>query len=480
MLCHNSRHVYRRSLPLPRAAGGGSWQFHAAIRDHPLNSTNAVRVIRSIVELTGATGGELLLTDGSGARTLVVRSPETFDPGAEVPDYRTFAGPGGLVSGRVTLYGADRLGDARVEAAADLLLVLFAETAEADAAALTNERDRLELSAAAANSEQRFRILADTMPQIVWSTLPDGYHDYYNRRWYEYTGVPDGSTDGEGWNGMFHHEDRQRAWERWRHSLETGEQYEIEYRLRDANGDYRWTLGRALPMRDDGGNIVRWFGTCTDIHEQKLLLEQRQLVTQELSHRIKNIFSIVAGLISLSSRRNPEAAKPLADIRARILALGRAHDFVRPHSANSAPSDEPATLQSLLRELLAPYQTDGHDRVVVSGADFSIDDQSTTPIALAFHELATNAAKYGGLSVESGRVALEIAEQDGHCVCRWTERSGPAIESAPEPRGFGTSLIDMSITRQLGGRIDRAWDGEGLTATLSFPIKALQRKSVTL
>jgi two-component sensor histidine kinase len=247
--------------------------------------------------------------------------------------------------------------------------------------------------------------------------------------------------------------------------------------LRDANGDYGWSLGRALPMRDDSGNIVRWFGTCTDIHEQKLLLEQRQLVTQELSHRIKNIFSIVAGLISLSSRRNPEAAKPLADIRERIIALGRAHDFVRPHSAKSAPSDEPATLQSLLRELLAPYQTDSHDRVVISGADFSIDDQSTTPIALAFHELATNAAKYGGLSVESGQVALEIAEQEGHCVCRWTERSGPAIERVPEPRGFGTSLIDISITRQLGGRIDRAWDGEGLTATLSFPIKALQRKS---
>ena len=107
------------------------------------------------------------------------------------------------------------------------------------------------------------------MPQMVWSTQPDGIHDYYNARWYEFTGVPAGSTDGEGWNGMFHPEDQARAWERWRHSLATGEPYEIEYRLRRADGEYRWTLGRALPVRDEQGRIERWFGTCTDIEEQK-------------------------------------------------------------------------------------------------------------------------------------------------------------------------------------------------------------------
>src|SRR3546814_1710909 len=102
-----------------------------------------------------------------------------------------------------------------------------------------------------------FRTLADTMPQMVWSTLPDGYHDYYNARWYEFTGVPAGSTDGEGWNGMFHPDDKERAWGRWRHSLETGEHYEIEYRLRHHGGDYRWTLGRAMPIRDEHGGLVR-------------------------------------------------------------------------------------------------------------------------------------------------------------------------------------------------------------------------------
>src|SRR3546814_2051542 len=76
---------------------------------------------------------------------------------------------------------------------------------------------------AVAESDRMFRTLADTMPQMVWSTLPDGYHDYYNARWYEFTGVPAGSTDGEGWNGMFHPDDQERAWGRWRHSLRSEE-----------------------------------------------------------------------------------------------------------------------------------------------------------------------------------------------------------------------------------------------------------------
>ncbi|WP_043359128.1 PAS domain-containing protein [Belnapia sp. F-4-1] len=144
---------------------------------------------------------------------------------------------------------------------------------------------RLELRRALAAreaSERRFRVLADAMPQMVWSTLPDGSHDYYNARWYEFTGVPFGSTDGAGWNGMFHPDDQARAWERWRRSLETGEPYEIEYRLRRADGAYRWTLGRAMPVRDAGGRIERWFGTCTDIEDIKATEEKLRLSEERL------------------------------------------------------------------------------------------------------------------------------------------------------------------------------------------------------
>jgi PAS domain S-box-containing protein len=128
--------------------------------------------------------------------------------------------------------------------------------------------ERMKREEALRRSEHELRLRLNAIPQMVWSTLPDGYHDFYNDRWYEFTGTPLGSTDGEGWNGMFHPEDQAQAWARWTHSLATGQPYEIEYRLRHHTGTYRWVLGRALPIRNEAGEIVRWMGTCTDINDR--------------------------------------------------------------------------------------------------------------------------------------------------------------------------------------------------------------------
>lgn len=118
-------------------------------------------------------------------------------------------------------------------------------------------------------AEERFRQVIDSMPQLVWAALPDGYHDLYNKQWFEYTGLSYEDTKGEGWNAVFNPDGQPRAWARWRHSLQTGEHYEIEYRCRRFDGQYRWFLGRATPIFDEQGRIIRCFGTCTDIHDQK-------------------------------------------------------------------------------------------------------------------------------------------------------------------------------------------------------------------
>ena len=128
---------------------------------------------------------------------------------------------------------------------------------------------QIRMEAALRDSEAKFRTIANAMPQMVWSTLPDGYHDYFNQQWYDFTGVPVGSADGKGWSDIFHPEDQARAWALWNHSLATGEVYEIQYRLRHHSGQYRWALGRALPVRNAADEIIRWMGTCTDIHDQK-------------------------------------------------------------------------------------------------------------------------------------------------------------------------------------------------------------------
>jgi len=324
-------------------------------------------------------------------------------------------------------------------------------------------------------SDARFETLADALPHMVWSTLPDGYHDYYNARWYEFTGVPPGSTDGAAWNGMFHPEDQERAWATWRESLETGKPYEIEYRLRHRSGEYRWTIGRATPMRGADGRIVRWIGTCTDIHDAKQYASQNEVLSRELSHRIKNIFAVISGLIGLSARKDPEQKAFARSLQERVAALGRAHEFVRPHSSHSAPQALPRMLHGILREILSPYPALSDGRIRISGQDVEVDDRGATPLALLVHELATNASKYGALSTAEGRVNISTKVDQGGVELCWEELGGPPVEGPPDRTGFGTTLTELSVVQQLGGTIDRDWRPSGLLVTARIALDRLVR-----
>ena len=197
--------------------------------------------------------------------------------------------------------------------------------------------DRATAVAGLRESEEKFRAIANSIDQMVWSTRPDGFHDYYNERWHDFTGMPSGSTDGEAWNGMFHPDDQDRAWSAWRHSLATGEPYRIEYRLRHHSGEYRWVLGSAQAVRDVEGRITRWFGTCTVIEEivearevlarsraelEEAVIERtRQLMATEeqlrqaqkmeavgqltggIAHDFNNMLAVVIGALDLLDRR---------------------------------------------------------------------------------------------------------------------------------------------------------------------------------
>ncbi|WP_333468368.1 sensor histidine kinase [Microcoleus sp. herbarium12] len=152
-------------------------------------------------------------------------------------------------------------------------------------------------------SEQLYRVLAEAIPQIIWTARADGWIDYYNQRWFEYTGMTLEETQGWGWQPVLHPDDLENSLERWNHSVQTGETYEVEYRFKRASdGAYRWHLGRAMPVRDALGNILKWFGTCTDIDDR-----QRSAATADFRAR-------ALALLSSASLNYQEALQGLADL----------------------------------------------------------------------------------------------------------------------------------------------------------------------
>lgn len=328
-------------------------------------------------------------------------------------------------------------------------------------------------------------IALDAIPQMVWTAQPDGRHDFYNRRWFEFTGLPRRTGMDQTWAEIIHPDDHQRARAAWHQSLTSGEPYEAEYRLRHHSGAWCWTLARALPQHEADGSINRWYGTCTEIEGFKHLQGQLELLAGELSHRIKNVFAVVSSIITLSARDTPDAQPFATALAARVRALARAHDHVRPgadaeantgadtgHEGVPPPFDR-QSLQTLLQALLEPY-ANGYDvRIMVRGKDHAIGQQAATALALIVHELATNSVKYGAFSTPDGRVRIDYAIEGASLRLIWQEIGAPWQAAAPAGSGFGTSMTDRVSQDQLQAEVTRNWLPEGLELTMRIPLQRL-------
>ena len=159
-------------------------------------------------------------------------------------------------------------------------------TVTRDITGTLRQRQALEASA------RELRRITEIMPQMVWTTTPDGTHTYFNKRWTDYTGLSLQKSRGWGWQDVLHPDDLARTTEVWSHSLQTGSDYQIEYRMRGRDGLYRWQLARAQPLRDDKGKILQWFGTCTDIEPQKKLQELLQATQTATERERKRLFAM--------------------------------------------------------------------------------------------------------------------------------------------------------------------------------------------
>jgi len=332
---------------------------------------------------------------------------------------------------------------------------------------LNSQRDAVAARNRLLDSEQRFRALTESMPDIAFSATGDGHFEYFNRRFGEFTGL--GEWSGEARPEIIHPDDREAVTTKWNAACETATMYESVNRLRRADGTWCWMLVRAVPVMAPDGIPARWYGTMTDIDASYRKSENRELLAQELSHRIKNIFAVLCGLVSLSIRRHPENRAFGEDLVATIRALGRAHDYVRPSGGQRRDS-----LLGMLADIFSPYAGGAESRVRITGDDVAVTANAATPLALVFHELATNSAKYGALSTEQGHVDLSIRDAGDRLHMTWAESGGPTVQ-VRENDGFGSRLVDMSITDQLGGSWEREFATDGLICRIELPKRTLAR-----
>ena len=317
-------------------------------------------------------------------------------------------------------------------------------------------------------SEKQFHALAESIPQLAWIMDAEGDIYWYNKRWYNYTNTTLKEMEGSGWQSVLHPDEVDRVVEHLEHCVSAGDVWEDTFPLRGADGEYRWFLSRAEPIRDEIGKIVCWFGTNTDIEDQRRSEELRELLLKEMDHRVKNLFAVVGGVVTLSARSATTPQDMATTIQGRLGALASAHLLIQ---AGKPGVEQASTLDALIRSVLAPHidaeATDGEARAVIEGPDVPISGSAVTNVALVLHELATNAAKYGAFSTPNGRVRISWVVMKGALVLQWEERGGPVVRGPPAREGFGSKLARRSMNGQLQGDIAFRWDAGGLTVRLT-------------
>lgn len=316
-------------------------------------------------------------------------------------------------------------------------------------------------------SEERFRLIADSLPQLVWTAGPDGRVDYTNANRARYGTMGMRRTD---WDGVIHPDDRRGTIAAWLKSKDSGEPYEMEHRLMIAGRGFVWHLTRAVASRDSSGEIVKWYGTTIDVQDHKLREESIRELMMEVNHRSKNLLAVTQAI----ARQTVSSAKTVAEFEkkfsARLLGLAASQDLLTQEQWRGV------SLGALLRSQAGHYAAGGAPNLHSEGPTVLLSAASAQAVGMAFHELATNAAKYGAFSVKEGSVSarwsIEYGEPEPVLEFIWTEHGGPAV--APHPaRGFGAAIVEDLVARQVRGEAKLTFSEDGLQWRLRAPLKML-------
>jgi PAS domain S-box-containing protein len=313
--------------------------------------------------------------------------------------------------------------------------------------------------------------LANAMPQIVWTCTPDGTPEFFNQRWYDFTGLPKGGESGNPeWPLVIHSDDLAPVAQRWSGSTRTGELFELQYRLRDGStGQYHWHLGRALPIKNEAGAIIRWVGTATDIDDYKHLseelerrvelrtgelrqtLQEKTILLKELHHRVKNNLQVICSLLSMQMEcaGGVQFAAPLLDAYQRVQSISLVHERLY-QSETLAKLDFKQYVAILARDLFEVYCVDNSRVSLELLTDpISIGIDEAIPCGLILNELLSNALKHAFPAPLKGTITVS-----------WLRR-GDRIEISVSDNGAGLpATFNINQTGSLGFQVVRALAGQ--------------------
>jgi len=292
--------------------------------------------------------------------------------------------------------------------------------------------------------QSRFEALANHMPQLAWVAAADGTMEWCNNRWIQYTGVSIRDMDSGGWRSVMHPDHFERVLQSFAETVGKGEDWEETFPIRRKDGEYRWFLSRANPVKNEVGKIIRWIGTNTDITEARDREDQIRLLLMEVNHRSKNMLATVIALARRSAPGHPEFVDQFEE-RLRSLAVNQ--DILVRRQWREVPLEELVWAQ-------LSFVQEARGEVAVAGPDCSLTPHAAEVIGMALHELATNSLKYGALSAEGGLVDVGWeCTADGKTFRIWWQESGGPPVSPPTRKGFGTTLICEVPRRSFGADV---------------------------
>lgn len=313
-------------------------------------------------------------------------------------------------------------------------------------------------------SEQQFHSLSDSIPQLVWMADGGGRIFWVNNRWYEYTGQSRDDGDAKDWLALLDPALLPEMRLRWAEALREGSPLELELSLRGRTGNYRPFLTRLLPLQDEAAKAYRWIGTHVEISEQKRREEHIQIIVNELSHRTKNLLTVVMAIANQTARYADSVAQYHESFLDRLNALAHCHDLLVKDSPQGA------SFHDLVMSQMRPFCDRNSGRINVAGPLVILEPDAVQNLGLAFHELATNASKHGALSGPCGDVLIHwhVDPVSDRIRVQWREIDGPPV-TPPLRRGFGHVVIEKIVPRALNGSGTLEFASAGVSWTFEFP-----------